>query len=514
MTTPLLQFMNLFPEFRTSSWDAWRAILARLTPDVREFFAAVGRGAGKSRIVSLLAAYYGTRPYPLAPGERVFIGVFAPDRKQAGITFRYVVGLFRSVPALEALIVGETRESLTLSTGVTIEVLSATIAAPRGRAYALAIVEEAAFLPTDASANPDQELLRALRPALARVPGSLLAVVSSPYARRGVLWQAWQRYHGQPAGAVLFVQAATLALNPTFDAGAIERAYEEDPVSAAAEYGAQFRSDVETFIDREVIEAAVVPGRREVPPCVGPAYYAFLDFAGGSGGDSATCAIAHVEVRGQRAVAVLDAVREVRPPFSPASVCDDFARLVRDYGLYTATADRFAGEFPVEQMQQRDVSVRPSARSKSDIYAEFLPRVNSRTVELLDVPRLVAQLAALERHTARGGKDSIDHPPGGHDDVANAAAGAVVQAFQFAPWIGASGSGHVVSGSTRDRDTRRARVQAREATGAQEALDRFHDDRSPMGNVRRVFRSVHDEEDSGEGKVHMDWDVFADNDPE
>ena len=39
------------------------------------------------------------------------------------------------------------------------------------------------------------------------------------------------------------------------------------------------------------------------------------------------------------------------------------------------------------------------------------------------MPRLAAQLCSLERRTARGGKDSIDHPPGGHDDLANAVAG-------------------------------------------------------------------------------------------
>jgi hypothetical protein len=34
----------------------------------------------------------------------------------------------------------------------------------------------------------------------------------------------------------------------------------------------------------------------------------------------------------------------------------------------------------------------------------------------------------LERWTARGGRDNIDHPAGGHDDLANAAAGALVLA--------------------------------------------------------------------------------------
>ena len=48
--------------------------------------------------------------------------------------------------------------------------------------------------------------------------------------------------------------------------------------------------------------------------------------------------------------------------------------------------------------------------------------------QLLDHARLRAQQAGLERRTARGGRDSIDHPPGSHDDLINAAAGALVSA--------------------------------------------------------------------------------------
>jgi hypothetical protein len=72
-----------------------------------------------------------------------------------------------------------------------------------------------------------------------------------------------------------------------------------------------------------------------------------------------------------------------------------------------------------------------SDKTKSDIYRDLLPLLNSNQVELLDLPRLHSQLASLERRTARGGKDSIDHPPGQHhDDVANALAGAIVYATQ------------------------------------------------------------------------------------
>jgi hypothetical protein len=63
------------------------------------------------------------------------------------------------------------------------------------------------------------------------------------------------------------------------------------------------------------------------------------------------------------------------------------------------------------------------------LYRDLLPRLNSGEVELLDHPRLVHQLVNLERRTARGGRDSIDHPVHAHDDCANAVAGAIAAAF-------------------------------------------------------------------------------------
>ena len=70
-----------------------------------------------------------------------------------------------------------------------------------------------------------------------------------------------------------------------------------------------------------------------------------------------------------------------------------------------------------------------SAEPKSSLYTNLLPLLNSYRIELLDHPRLVAQLCGLERRTARGGRDSIDHAPGGHDDLANAVAGAAALAL-------------------------------------------------------------------------------------
>ena len=85
-----------------------------------------------------------------------------------------------------------------------------------------------------------------------------------------------------------------------------------------------------------------MPDTVEIPPHADARYVGFLDFAGGSGKDSATLAIAHMEKHEGTAVSVLDAVREVQPPFSPEQVCRDFAVLLKSYQIKQATADRYA----------------------------------------------------------------------------------------------------------------------------------------------------------------------------
>lgn len=210
-------------------------------------------------------------------------------------------------------------------------------------------------------------------------------------------------------------------MNPLFPARIIAKAYEADPAAAAAEYGAEFRNDIAAFVAREVIEACTMPGRHEVPKVSGCYYRAFVDPSGGSA-DSMTLAIAHAE----RGLAMLDAVREVPAPFAPEGVVADFCTLLKSYGLQEVTGDRYAGEWPREQFRKHGIEYRLSDRPKSDIFRDLLPTLNSGKAELLDVPRLASQLCALERRTARGGRDSIDHPPGAHDDLANAAAGALL----------------------------------------------------------------------------------------
>jgi hypothetical protein len=443
------------PWFKGRTWNAWRVFLAglfglTLTPEqfatfhthtgrtiapsaaFREAWMIVGRRGGKSRIAALVATYLAAFvDYRgcLVPGERGVVLVIAATRQQAKGIFSYIVGFFDNIPSLSEMVESRTAESLTLKSGIVVEVGTADYRAVRGRTVVACLCDEIAFWPADeASSNPDKEIVAALRPAMLTVPRAMLLGLSSPYARRGVLWDAYRKHYATDNAPVLVWKADTQAMNPAVNVRLIEEAYRDDPQSAAAEYGAEFRSDVEAFLSREAVEAVVFPGRREIAPGSQYHYAAFVDPSGGSQ-DSMTLAIAHRE--GDRLV--LDATRERRPPFSPESVVDDFADLMKRYRIGWVSGDRYAGEWPREQFGKRGITYMVAEKPKSELYKAFLPEVNSARVELLEDPRLVSQLCALERRTARGGRDTIDHPPNGRDDVANAVAGVIASIAAVAP---------------------------------------------------------------------------------
>jgi hypothetical protein len=350
----------------------------------------------------------------LSPGERGVAMCLAADRRQA---LGYIRGFISSVPMLEELVEADLKESIELKNNITLEVHTASYRSVRGYTALAAICDETAFWRDDRSSNPDKEVLDALRPAMATVDAAVLLSISTPYARRGELFRAYDQHYGQN-GDVLVWQSDTRAMNPTVPESVINRAYERDSVAASAECGGLFRKDVEQFLSSEALGAVIMPGRHELPCNREHSYVAFADPSGGSQ-DSYTLAIAHK----QNGIAVLDAVRECEPPFSPEAVTEEYAELVKAYGLREVTGDRYGGMWPLEKFALHGVRYKHSDKTKSDIYQALLPLVNSGQVELLDTRTLRVQLEGLDRRVARSGKDSIDHAPGGHDDVANAAAG-------------------------------------------------------------------------------------------
>ncbi len=437
------------PHFRAESWGPWRVFLRALfalpmTADdlalfatctgrttapveaAREAVLVVGRRGGKSRILALvavfLAAFRDYKPF-LAAGEVATIAVLAANRSQARSIFRFVSGLIKEIPLLKPMVQDESAESIVLNNRVAIEISTASFRTTRGYTFAAVLADEIAFWRQDeTSANPDTEILRALRPGMLSIPGSILLLASSPYAKRGELYNAFRKHYGRDDARVLVWKADTQTMNPAVPRDIIAEAYQDDPEAARAEYGAEFRDDLADFVTREAVDRITMWGRSELPPEPGIAYSAFCDPSGGAS-DAMTLAIAHL---GPDNVPILDAVREARPPFDPEGVVKEFADLLRRYGIESVVGDRYGGEWPRQRFREHGIGYEPSARPKSDLYIDLLSLINAGRLELLDAPRLTAQLCGLERRTARSGRDSVDHTPGGHDDLANAVAGVLV----------------------------------------------------------------------------------------
>jgi len=231
--------------------------------------------------------------------------------------------------------------SSTFTTGTVIEIHTCSFRSLRGYTVIGAACDELAFWDDEDSANPDHEVLVALRAAMASVPEAMLVALTSVYARRGEVWRTFEKHFGRNASeAVLVENGPTTAMNPTIDPEIIAAAYEDDPIAAAAEFGAEFRRDVEAFLPADALDAVTMPGRFEQPFQVAHrgSYCGFLDPAGGTGQDAMAIGIAHPE----NGRVVLDVVREVRPPFSPeANDPDQPVHLVLREVVVTSTADGF-----------------------------------------------------------------------------------------------------------------------------------------------------------------------------
>lgn len=433
---------------------------------VEEAFMPVGRGAGKTRNSALNAVFRSISfdASQVAAGEPVVVPLIAKDRRQAKNALGYVRG-FCQLPVVAPYVFrGELAETVEFRTGVNVEIMTASFRGSRGYTCPTAVCDEAAYW-FDEGANPDSEILTAIRGTLGRVPGGLLLVLSSPYAPRGELHAAVESYWGREEESqrdhVLVWNADTLSMNPTYSTRAIAREFRRDAVSAGSEYGidgfVSFRQGQAALFDEAPLKQVVVTGRRELPPEDGIQYFAFVDAAEGSrSGDSMSLGIAHRE----GAKAVLDLVREVQPPFSPGQVIiETFAPILHAYGCREVKGDNHAKGFVSAAFEGEGIKFVASPLSKSDIYGELLPLVNTGVMELLDLPILRTQLLALERRSMRGGRDSIDHPRGGRDDVANAAAGAIVHVTG----VGTKKRKRVVFsgciGVNRDRDPHKEMLQ-------------------------------------------------------
>jgi hypothetical protein len=390
----------LGPFFVGPSWDRWRAVMraafalpmdacalelfseiagGRAPPrsPVSELVCLVGRGGGKDSIAAALATYVASTSdfSGLRPGEKGVILCLAVDRDQAAICFNYIRALFERVPMLAFMVERITADTIDLSNGAQIIVGTNNFRSVRGRTICSVIYDEVCFWRSDDSASPDHEVDAAIGPGLARWPNALKIMISSVHRRAGLAFSRWKAAFGKEDDDTLCVVGGTLQFNPSFDRKVIDRDLKRDYERASAEYLCKWRDDLSTFVDRLAIEACVVTGCYERGRVGGVVYRAFCDPSGGRG-DSMTLAIGHRDKGGR---GIVDALREIRPPFDPATVVAEFSGLLKSYKIHEVTGDNYAGEWPVSQFREHGITYKASEKVRSALYLDFLPSMPVRS---------------------------------------------------------------------------------------------------------------------------------------
>jgi hypothetical protein len=291
--------------FPGASWDHWRTVLkaafalpmteaeqeffrtvAERDPpvkQVRELWCVIGRGGGKDSVASLISAFAAALFEPgrkLRPGETALVQCLACDRAQSKIVLDYTRSYFTEIPPLKAMVSRETASGFLLNNGVEVAIATNSHRSVRGRTLLCAVLDETAFYRDERSSTPDEEIYRAIKPGLARMPGSMLIGISTPYRKAGLLYRMFSQHYGRDGDDVLVIRAPSVVFNPTLDQSVIEQALAEDPSGAAAEWLAQFRDDVSGWATRELIEAAVDRGVTVRPPAPRVRYQSFCDPSG------------------------------------------------------------------------------------------------------------------------------------------------------------------------------------------------------------------------------------------
>ena len=342
---------NLFAQFSPGeSWDGWRAILkaayalpmtasdvsffrsvsgGREPPQsrVKELYVVGGRRGGKDSIASLIIAFSAalfTDQHKLRPGEKATVMCLAVDREQAQIVLDFTKSYFELIPPFKELMQRETADGFDLANGVSVIIATNSYRAIRGRSILCGVMDECAFWQSEYSSKPDTATYSALKHGTGTLPSAMLVGISSPHKKSGLLYNKWRDYFGKSDDKVLVIQAPTSVLNPTIDPEIIANALEDDHAEASADYLAEWRDDLSSFIQRELIESAVDRGVTVRPYDRQYRYTSWIDTSSGQR-DAFTCAVVHKEGDAK----VLDNLVGIAAPFNTAEATAQIAAVLK-----------------------------------------------------------------------------------------------------------------------------------------------------------------------------------------
>jgi hypothetical protein len=388
----------------------------------------VGRRGGKtSKIAAPIACYEAFCNHRLSRGERGYVMLIAPVKYQAEIAFRYIRAYVHSSPLLRERIKNERRGELEFKHGISIVCFPCSHVTIRGVSVVCAICDEVAFWRhEETAANPEEEVLDALRPAMATFPRAKLIKISTPYRKEGILWREYQQ---RAELDHLVWQLPSPEMNPTLQPAVLERAQRQSEEKFRREYLAEFTESTTSWIEGEVLDSCIVRGRRELPRVPGAVYVSAIDPAFVR--NDFALAITHLSEGG---TIVLDRIERwcgtKKAPLGFELVCEQVKRVLGEYNTNSVVGDQYCAPVIRQELLKLGIYYEDfvfGSHTRAEIFGNLKHLVVQRRIELLDNPELLRQLRSLEEQKTDRGQVDIRPSGGTKDDLAVAAALATSQ---------------------------------------------------------------------------------------
>jgi len=396
--------------------------------EYREMSGIAGRRSGKtSRIAAPIACFEAFRDHGLPRGEKAYVLLIAPTRDLARIAFHFIQRYISSSPILSKRVVKILKNEIELSNGITIACFPCSYVAVRGITVVAAICDEMAFWRhEETAANPEQEILDALRPSMATVVRAKLIRVSTPFRKEGVLWTEYQRR--AELDFPVWV-APTSEMNPAIPPAVLERERKRDEQKFRREFKAEFVENTTSWIESEILESCIVQGRRDLPRVADGLYVAAID-PGFVRSDFAL-AIAHLSPDG---AIVLDRVARwcgtKKAPLGFEWVCQEIKRILDQYSIDSAIGDQYCAPVIRQQLLKLGVYYEDFAfgsHTRAEIFGNLRHLLEQGKIDLLDDLELLRQLRSLEEQKTDRGQIDVRPRGGMRDDLAVAVALAASQ---------------------------------------------------------------------------------------
>ena len=313
---------------------------------------------------------------------------------------------------------------------IKITVDAATSDTARGGATIFAMLDECAFLHQDEKyVNSLNKVLAALQPSLKQFGDyGILVLSSTPSAKIGPFYERvidptrFGKKH-------LKLQGESWIFNNILTLKDWEQAYRDDPIEFPTEYQAKFIDSKSQFFRAEAVEAAVNKGIVEIDYIknADTSYVAALD-AAYKGDRFAFCVVSVTRDEKRTKIEQVHQMvwerRSRKDEVDLKEVGKHISNMVTKYNLDLVYADQY-GYIPLRELfkDRHNITLEEypfTSKSKKLIYKNLQTLIDQGDVKLLDDRGLVGELVSMELEITEAGQIKIYHPPGKHDDRADA----------------------------------------------------------------------------------------------